>query len=386
MKLHEYQVKKLLSNYGVNIVKGGVAYTPSEAYDIAYSLGKSQFYVKAQSISVDKEAEFLSQNKVESVSRTTSAMTHMDVMHWAKFMLGNKLFDKEGKEQEIRKVYIEKAYTIKHSMYLSLMFDYKTQSLMLISSDNSRSSVVKEKIPLTSHIKLSLLRKIFVGLGLDKQYISQIKSLFKAMYKAFIALDILKLEISELILTSADEILVKEVDVFFDESSLYRHKNLQDIIDFSEMSKEQELAYKWGTRYIPHTGNISIMTNGIGLGLALADMISLCGGEVAQIIDIGWNADRNKISRSFQFALRSVKVDGLLIYVYGGSLHCDEVARGIITAVKEMSLDIPFVVRLGGTNEELANNLLASSGLPIIISQDMASSSEQIVDFVRKKQ
>ncbi len=378
MKLHEYQVKKILSEHEVNVVLGNIAYTPNEAFKIASEIKGNGFFVKAQSIGLGPNSVFLTKNKTEVIPKTVSAMTPKDVLNWSSFMFGNILFA-DGKEQEIRKVYIEKSYKIKKTMYLSMMYDSKKQSLVFVSFDGAKGKTVIETVTTSSRPKIDVFRKVFMGLGLESQYLPQVKELLKSLYKALITLDILKIEITELILTNDNNLLVKEVDVFFDEASSSRQKEIFDLIDLSEMTKEKELAYKWGVRYIPYTGNISVMTNGVGLGLAIADTIKLSGGNPAHIIDIGWNADKTRIVKAFQLVLRSSEIDGLLIYVYGGSLHCDEVARGIIAAIKEMSLEMPLVVRLGGTNEDIAENLLKSSGLPIIIAKDIASSCDLIV-------
>ncbi len=385
MKLHEYQAKKLLSEHGVDLVSGKIAYTPKEAFDIASNLKDEGFYIKAQSSKVKKNAVFSSLKASNEVAQTMYVKTPKEVEKMASFMLGNTLFDDDYEEHEVRKVFVEKAYDIEKSMYLSVMVDSKKQSLVIISSlDVDKKEFVYEEITTATRPKISSFRRIFEVFKLSPKYVMQGKELLKSIYKALVAIDALKIEVTELIITKSGDLLVKEVDVFFDDASLSRQKEISSMIDLSEMSGEQELAYKWDVRYIPFKGNISVMANGVGLGLALADMINLGGGEIAHLIDIGWNANQTKIAKAFQLVLRSINVDGLLIYVYGGSLRCDEVAKGIISVLKELSLEIPLVIRLGGTNEDIAKNLLKSSGLPMIIADDMATAAEQVVNSIER--
>lgn len=205
-----------------------------------------------------------------------------------------------------------------------------------------------------------------------------------AMYKAFVELDASQVEINPLVVTGAGEVIALDAKMNFDDNALYRHKDIEELRDESEEEASETEATKHGLNYVKLDGNIGCMVNGAGLAMATMDIIKLYGGEPANFLDVGGGATRERVTTAFKLILSDPNVEGILVNIFGGIMRCDVIAEGVVAAAREVSLHVPLVVRLEGTNVELGKKILAESGLPILSADNLADAAEKIVKAVKE--
>ncbi|MGE0251192.1 MAG: ADP-forming succinate--CoA ligase subunit beta [Dongiaceae bacterium] len=387
MNIHEYQAKKLLSQYGVAVPRGQVAYTPEEAEAAAKQLGGPVWVVKAQ-IHAGGRGKGGGVKVVKSIN---------DVKDNAKKMIGmNLVTHQTGPEgKEVKRVYIEEGCSIARELYLSMLVDRGTGRLGIMASTEGGMDI--EEVAAKHPEKILKLfidpatgfqayhgRKMAFGLGLTGKQVDNAVKFMAAMAKAFEDLDCSMLEINPLVVTSTGDIIALDAKMNFDDNALFRHPSVEQLRDEDEEDPMEREAAKHSLNYVKMTGNIGCMVNGAGLAMATMDIIKLSGGEPANFLDVGGGATKERVTAAFKLILSDPKVEGILVNIFGGIMRCDVIAEGIVAAAKEVSLHVPLVVRLEGTNVDLGKKILASSGLPIVSADNLQQAAEKVVKAVKE--
>ncbi len=396
MNIHEYQAKNLLKKYGVAVPRGGVAYTPQEAEGVARELGGPVWVVKSQIHAGGRGAGHFSDNpagkggvrvvkSIEDVGRNTLEM------------LGHVLITKQtgGEGKEVKRVYIEEGCDIKRELYLSMLIDRGTSRVTIVASteggmaiedvaEATPEKIVTLAIDPTIGIQQFHARKIAFGLGLEGKQVQTATKFLLGMYRAFIDLDVSMLEINPLVVTGDGQVLALDAKMAFDDNALFRHKDIEELRDESEEDPAEVEANRHSLSYVKLDGNIGCMVNGAGLAMATMDIIKLYGGKPANFLDVGGGATRERVTTAFKLILSDPNVEGILVNIFGGIMRCDVIAEGVIAAAREVSLHVPLVVRLEGTNVELGKKILSESGLPILSADNLADAAEKIVKSVKE--
>ena len=387
MNIHEYQAKELLKKFGVVVPKGGVAFTPDEAVKVAEGLGGPVWVVKSQ-IHAGGRGKGGGVKVVKSLDDVRAEATRMLGMTLVTHQTGPA-----GKE--VGRVYVEDGCDIARELYLSLLVDLATSRVTVISSTEGGMDIEEvaeatpEKIltvtidPVTG-MSGHHARKIAFGLGLEGKQVSSAVKFLLAMYKAFIDLDASMVEINPMVVTGAGEIIALDAKMNFDDNALYRHPEIEAMRDESEEDPAELEAGKYELNYVKLDGNIGCMVNGAGLAMATMDIIKLYGGEPANFLDVGGGATKERVTAAFKIILSDKNVEGILVNIFGGIMRCDVIAEGVVAAAKEVSLHVPLVVRLEGTNVELGRKILADSGLPIQSGENLADGASKIVKAVKE--
>ena len=396
MNIHEYQAKSLLRQYGVAVPRGGVAYTPKEAEDVAKELGGPVWVVKSQIHAGGRGAgRFKGNEKGKGGVRVVSSTD--DVRENAKQMLGAVLVTKQtgADGKEVRRIYIEDGCDIKRELYLSFLVDRATSRITVIASTEGGMDIeeVAEKTP----DKIATLpidpvtgmqpfhaRRIAFALGLEGTQVRSAVKLLMSLYTAFRELDASLVEVNPLVVTGAGEVIALDAKMNFDDNALFRHKDIEELRDETEEDPAELEAARHELNYIKLDGNIGCMVNGAGLAMATMDIIKLYGGEPANFLDVGGGATRERVTTAFKLILSDANVEGILVNIFGGIMRCDVIAEGVVAAAREVSLHVPLVVRLEGTNVELGKKILSESGLPIKSADNLADAAEKIVKAVKE--
>ena len=387
MNIHEYQAKAVLAKYGVAVPRGHAAFTPEEAVQKANELGGPVWVVKAQ-IHAGGRGKAGGVKVVKSVA---------DVEKEAKRLLGSTLVTHQtGPEgKEVHRLYIEEGSSIERELYLSVLVDRATSRISFIASTEGGMDIEEvaaktpEKILSFSVDPASGIsgfhgRKVAYALGLEGDLNKQGVALIEKLYKAFVAEDMSMLEINPLVVTGEGKIVCLDAKVNFDSNALYRHKDIVELRDLTEEDPSEVEASKYDLNYIKLDGKIGCMVNGAGLAMATMDIIKLYGSEPANFLDVGGGATKEKGTAAFKIILSDPSVEGILVNIFGGIMRCDIIAEGVVAAAKEVSLSVPLVVRLEGTNVELGKKIMAESGLPIISADNLADAAEKIVKAVKE--
>ncbi len=382
MNIHEYQAKQLLKSFGVSVPKGGIAFTPEEAFNIANTLSSSVCVVKAQIHAGGR-------GKGGGVKL---AKDPHKVKSYANDILGMTLITPQTGPQGklVQKVYIEEGCEIAQELYVSLLVDRTTSCITFLASTEGGMEI--EEVAQTHPEKIIKIpidpaygfqpyhgRKLAFGLGLKGAQVKEMVHFAQGLYKAFTSLDASLVEINPTVLTKNGQILALDAKMGFDDSALYRHPNLEELRDIDEEDPMEREAAEHDLSYVKLDGNIGCMVNGAGLAMATMDIIKLNGGEPANFLDVGGGATREKVTEAFKIILSDSNVKAVLVNIFGGIMRCDIIANGIIHAVKDVHIKVPLVVRLEGTNAELGREIFTKSGLPIIAIDDLGSAAARIV-------
>ncbi|HXV22671.1 MAG TPA: ADP-forming succinate--CoA ligase subunit beta [Alphaproteobacteria bacterium] len=385
MNIHEYQAKELMRDYGVAVLRGGVAATPEEAVKVAEGLGGPVWVVKAQ-IHAGGRGKGGGVKVVKSLG---------DVRAQARNMLGMTLVTPQTgpRGKTVHRVYVEDGCDIAREIYLGMLIDRASSRVTVMASSEGGMEIEEvaakhpEKIiKVAIDPALGLMafhgRKIAFGLGL-KDVGGAIKFL-TAMYKAFVQLDTSIIEINPLVVTKKGEVIALDAKMSFDDNALFRHKEIEALRDETEEDPTEREASRQELNYIKLDGSIGCMVNGAGLAMATMDIIKLHGGEPANFLDVGGGATRERVTTAFKLILSDPNVRGILVNIFGGIMRCDIIAEGVVAAAREVRLEVPLVVRLEGTNVELGKKILKESGLPIVSADNLADAAEKVVRAVRE--
>jgi len=387
MNIHEYQAKILLKGFGVAVPRGGVAYTGEEAVKVANDLGGPVWVVKAQ-IHAGGRGKAGGVKVVKSLD---------DVRATAEKLLGMTLVTHQtgpaGKE--VKRVYIEEGCDIRRELYLGMLVDRATGRVTLMASTEggmeieevaakTPEKIIKVAIDPATGLQTFHARKIAFGLGLEGKQIGVATKFIAALSEAFHRLDASIVEINPLVVTGEGQILALDAKVNFDDNALFRHSDIEELRDESEEDPTELEAGRHGLNYVKLDGNIGCMVNGAGLAMATMDIIKLYGGAPANFLDVGGGATRERVTTAFKLILSDPNVEGILVNIFGGIMRCDVIAEGVVAAAREVSLQVPLVVRLEGTNVELGKKILADSGLPILSADNLADAADKVVKAVEE--
>lgn len=385
MNIHEYQGKEILRKYGVAVPNGRVAFSPDEAVKVAKELNSNVTVVKAQIHAGGR-------GKAGGVK---IAKNLDEVRSYSKELLGKILVTHQtGPEgKEVKRLYIEEGSDIRKEYYLSFVLDRATSRVTLMGSEEggmdieevaekNPEKIFKEVIDPVTGLMPFQARRMAFNMNIPAKLVNKAVKLMLGLYNAFIEKDASIVEINPLVVTGDDEVVALDAKFNFDGNALYRHKDILELRDFDEEDPKEIEASKYDLSYIALDGNIGCMVNGAGLAMATMDTISYYGGSPANFLDVGGGATAEKVTEAFKIILSDPKVKGIFVNIFGGIMKCDVIAEGVITAAKEVGLEVPLVVRLEGTNVQRGKQLLNESGLNIVAADSMADGAQKIVGLV----
>ena len=387
MDIHEYQAKKILSDFGIGIPRGGIAYSPENAEYKARDIGGSRWVVKAQ---VHSGAR----GKAGGLIVCDDAL---EVAQAADKLLGKKLVTNQtgpaGKI--INRVYIEEASDIEKELYLGLVFDRGSECIMVVASTEGGMSVeeisakkpetiIRSKIEAAVGIQEFQAREIAFNLGIEPGLISRTAEVIQGCYRAFSELDATMVEINPLVITKDKHVLALDCKMSFDNNALFRRNEVSELRDKSQENPSEVYASDRGLNYVGLDGNIGNIINGAGLAMASMDMIKLAGGEPANFLDVGGGATPEKIVKAFKLVSSDEKVKVILVNIFAGINRCDWVAEGIVQALQKIKIEMPIVIRLAGTNVEKGNKILKDSGVSYIEAQTLEEAANKAVEALKK--
>ena len=382
MNLHEYQSKRLFADYGIPVPRGIPAESPNAAVKAAQELGGDLWVVKAQ-------VHAGGRGKAGGVKLARS----MDeVREFTDKMLGTILVTHQtGPEGlPVNTVYIEQGSDIDRELYLSMLVDREVSQISFIASaaggmdiekvaQETPERIFSVSIAPDAGLQDYQARQLAFGLELDKRQMRQFGDLIKKMYQLYVDTDASLIEVNPLITTKAGDIIALDGKINIDGSALFRQKALAELRDPSQEDEAERKAAEHDLNYVSLDGNIACMVNGAGLAMATMDLIKLHGGEPANFLDVGGGATAERVAAAFKLILTNDSVEAILVNIFGGIVRCDLIAEGIISAVKEVGVSVPVVVRLEGTNVDKGRELLANSGLDIIAAEDLTDAAKKVV-------
>jgi len=396
VNIHEYQAKELLRGYGVAVLEGHVAWTPEEAEQAAGKLPGPVYVVKSQ-IHAGGRGAGKFEGDPAGKGGVRLAKSPAEAREGAEAMIGNTLITKQTGEagRRVSRVYVEAGCDIKRELYLSLLVDRETGQVTIIASteggmeiehvaETQPERIVRVAVDPASGISGFHTRKLAFALKLEGKQLGVFSKFVMAMYKAFTDLDCAVIEINPLVVTGAGEVVALDAKVSFDDNALYRHPELEKLRDEAEEDPKELEAAKYSLNYIALDGTIGCMVNGAGLAMATMDIIKLYGGSPANFLDVGGGATKERVTAAFKIILSDPNVEGILVNIFGGIMRCDVIAEGVVAAAREVSLGVPLVVRLEGTNVDLGKEILAKSGLPIVSADNLADAAEKVVRAVKE--
>lgn len=386
MNLHEYQAKLLLKQYGLPTPIGGVAGDATAAANAANAIQSNAYVVKAQ-IHAGGRGKAGGVKLVKSVAEVETT---------AKTLLGKHLITYQNAPdgQMVSQVLVEETLPIARELYLSMLVDRSLERVVVVASSAGGMDIEEiaatqpDKIlqevcdPLNGLVDFQA-RNLAFKLNLAGDQIGMFTKLLKGLYKLFKENDLSLLEINPLIVTTDGKLVALDCKMSVDDNALYRQKSLAEQRDWGQEDAKEAIAHEAGLNYIALNGNIGCMVNGAGLAMATMDLIKLHGGMPANFLDVGGGATAETVSKAFKIILADSNVKAILVNIFGGIMRCDIIATGIITAVKEVGMTIPVVVRLEGTNVELGKQMLRESGLNIISAENLTDAAKQAVKAVQ---
>jgi succinyl-CoA synthetase beta subunit len=410
MKLHEYQGKELLRKHGVSTLAGGAARTVDEAVAVAESLGGSVWVVKSQihaggrgkgRFKGDVADEVLAQvlegaDNLPGKGGVRVCTSTDAVRAAAQAFLGNTLVTKQtgAAGSLVQTVFVEAGCQIVKEYYLAILLDRATSRVLVMASaeggteieevaEHHPERILKEWVDPVAGLGAWQARRLAFGLGLTGKTVNSFVKLVIGLYRTYDAIDASMLEINPLVVTAAGDTIPLDAKVTIDDNALFRHPDIVQMRDLDEEDPAEIEAGKYDLSYVKLDGTIGCLVNGAGLAMATMDIIKFYGEEPANFLDVGGGATKEKVTAAFKIITRDPAVKGILVNIFGGIMKCDVIAEGVLTAVREVGLSVPLVVRLEGTNVELGKKILAESGLAVIPADTMADAAEKIVAAVR---
>ncbi len=386
MNIHEYQAKELLSKYGVATPMGKVASHEDEAEQIAKDLDSEKFVVKAQihAGGRGKGGGVKLANMLDEVKRLASEILGMNLV--------THQTGPEGKL--VSKVLVEEASNIATELYLGMVIDRATEKIVIMASQEggmeieevartNPEKILKEYVDPTVGLLPYQCRRIAYFLGLKGKTVNKAVKFIIGLYTAFTENDCSLAEINPLILTNDGDVYALDAKMNFDDNALFRHPDIEKMHDPAEEDPTELEAKKWGISYVKLDGNIGCLVNGAGLAMSTMDIIKHHGAEPANFLDVGGGATADQVLQALKMILSDPNVKAIFINIFGGIMKCDTIAEGVISAAKEVGIEVPLIVRLEGTNVELGRKLLSESGLNIITGSDMRDAAAKAVEAAK---
>ncbi len=385
MKIHEYQGKQILSNYNVKVPEGRPAFTVDEAVDAAKYINSERFVVKAQIHAGGR-------GKGGGVKLASSIE---EVREHAENILGMTLVTHQtGSEgREVKRLLVEEGADIARELYVGIVLDRETAAdTFMVSTEGgveiekvaaeTPDKIFKQRIDPSVGLRSFQLTRMAYALGLEGAQIKSAVKFFTGLYKAYFETDASLAEINPLVVTKSGDVIALDAKINFDDNALYRHPDLAELRDLDEEEPAEIEASKFDLNYIKLDGNVGCMVNGAGLAMATMDIIKLSGGEPANFLDVGGAASAKNVRGGFSIIVSDPNVKAVLINIFGGIVRCDRVAQGVIDALSELNVTIPVVVRLAGTNSDIAAKMLRDSPLDFIVADDLAEGARKVVAAV----
>ena len=387
MDIHEYQAKEILSSFGVTIPRGGIVYNPETAENKAREIGGSKWVVKAQ----------IHSGARGKAGGVIVCNTPLEVAQATDKLLGKKLVTNQtGPEGKIvNRIYIEEATDIEKELYLGLVFDRSSESIMVVASTEGGMSVeeiakekpesiIRSKIEVAVGIQSFQARELAFGLGIEPELIRRASETIVGCAKAFSELDATMVEVNPLVISKQKQILALDCKMSFDNNAMFRRDKVSELRDKTQEDEKEVYASDRGLNYVSLEGNIGNIINGAGLAMASMDMIKLAGGEPANFLDVGGGATPEKIVKAFRLITMDKKVKVILVNIFAGINRCDWVAEGIVQALEKIEVKVPLVIRLAGTNVEKGNKILRDSKLNYIEANTLEDAANKAVAALKK--
>jgi len=386
LKIHEYQAKALLVQYGIPVPKGNVVHTPAEAKKMATEIG-GKVVVKAQAYAGGR-------GKAGGIKTVNSPE---DAEKAARQMIGTKLVTHQtGPEGvPVSKVLVEEASDAARELYLSILVDAVSHLPVMMASEAGGMEIeeVAQSAPeriFKSHIDPAIGfqpfqgRKLAYGMHLDGGQVGEATRLMTNLYKLFMDKDCSLAEINPLVVTADGKLLALDAKLNFDDNALYRHKDIQELRDKEQEEPLEIQARDWGiNNYVKMDGDIGCMVNGAGLAMAVNDLIQYCGGRAANFLDIGTLNNTERVVNSFKMFIADPRIKAVLVNIFGGMARVDVIAKGVVEAYQQMDIPFPIVVRLAGTNLEEGERILAESGIDFIPAKDFYDGARKVVEAAK---
>ncbi len=396
MNIHEYQAKALLRSYGAPVSDGRVVLKAEDAKTAAGEMDGPLWVVKAQIHAGGRGKGKFKEADAGEAGGVRLAKSASEAAEEAKKMLGRTLVTHQtgpvGKQ--VNRIYIEDGSGIETEMYLALLVDRATSRVSYVCSteggmdieevaENTPDKILSFTVDPATGYQPYHGRRVAFSLGLKGAQVKQCVGLMGLLYKAFMEKDMEMLEINPLIVTDKGDLKVLDAKVSFDGNAVYRHQDVAALRDETEEDPKELAASKFDLNYIALDGEIGCMVNGAGLAMATMDIIKLYGSEPANFLDVGGGATTEKVTEAFKIITSDPQVKGILVNIFGGIMRCDVIAEGVVTAVKEVGLQVPLVVRLEGTNVEEGKAIINNSGLNVIAADNLKDGAEKIVKAVK---
>ncbi len=382
MNVHEYQAKEILAGFGVPVLRGRIAYTATEARAAAQSLGGEVWVVKAQ-VHAGGRGKAGGIKVARSLDEVAAA---------ADDLIGKRLVTPQtgADGTEVGRVYVEEGASIAAERYVGMTLDRKRGRYVAMVSTEGGVEIEQVAASTPERIRTVIVdpavgmrpyqaRELAFALDLDSDARRSAERTILAMAEAFVATDASLVEINPLAAVGEGRVLALDAKMNFDDNALFRHPDIGELRDETEEDPRETEATNYGLSYIKLDGNIGCMVNGAGLAMATLDLITFEGGQPANFLDVGGGATEERVSQAFKIILSDPDVEAVLVNIFGGIMRCDTIAEGIVGAVREVSLHVPLVVRLEGTNVDIGTRILAESGLAITTAGDLGDAARKIV-------
>ncbi len=381
MKIHEYQAKDVLRQYGVAVPKGRVCFSVDEAVAVAEELGGRKWVVKAQ-IHAGGRGKGGGVKLADSIA---------EVRSHAEAILGMTLVTHQTGTDgtEVKRLLVEEGVPIKDELYIGIVVDRASQKVVFMASSEGGTEI--ETVAATTPEKIHKVtidpgtgltmddaQSLAGAIGIPDMLHAESGKMFQGLYQAFWDKDASLAEINPLIVTEDLRIMALDAKINFDDNAMYRHPDLQELRDLGEENEDEIEASKFGLNYISLDGTIGCLVNGAGLAMATMDIIKLYGASPANFLDVGGGATAEQVTEAFKIMLKNENLKAILVNIFGGIMRCDVIAEGLVNAAKEVSLSVPLVVRLEGTNVDEGRAILARSGIEVISATTMADAAEKV--------
>jgi succinyl-CoA synthetase beta subunit len=387
VKIHEYQGKELFRKFGVPTPRGFPAFSVDEAVDAAKKLGGGVWVVKAQihAGGRGKGGGVKVAKSVDEVKKLASSILGMQL----------KTHQTGPEGQKVRRLLVEEGADIKKELYVGMVVDRGSQKVVLMASSEGGMDI--EEVAAKTPEKIQKIAidpaqgladadadEIALGIGIPQSALAQARALLQGLYKCFWETDASLVEVNPLIVTGQNQVVALDSKINFDDNALFRHPDIAALRDLDEEDPAEVEASKHDLNYIQLEGNIGCLVNGAGLAMATMDIIKFYGGSPANFLDVGGGATTEKVTEAFKIMLKTPALKAILVNIFGGIMRCDVIAQALVDASKAVSLRVPLVVRLEGTNVELGKQILADSKLPIISAKNMADAAEKVVKAAKQ--
>lgn len=383
MDIHEYQAKELLANFGVPVPRGNVAYTADQAVYCAREIGGNRWVIKAQIHSGGRG----------QAGGVRICSTEHEVHTAAADLLGRTLVTKQTgpKGKLVQRLYIEAAVPIARELYVGFVLDRRAERVCVLATAEGGMEIediaaqrpdtlVREVIEPAVGMQAFQARELCFGLGLEAAQVPDATRAILGAYRAFRDLDATMVEINPLAVTQDGHVLALDAKMQFDDNALFRRPTVRELRDYTEEDPREAEASKYGLNYVGLTGEIGCIVNGAGLAMATMDMIKLAGAEPANFLDVGGGASPERVAAAFRLVLSDPNVKVVLVNIFAGINRCDWVAQGVVQAAREMSLTVPIIARLAGTNVDEGRRILKQSGLAITTADSLADAACRAVE------